>query len=193
MPRENVRDKLLAAGLATIHRFGFNGSSVEDITRAAGVPKGSFYNHFQSKEALAAEIVGLYWQGATDASLQTLGDRTLPPVERLKRYFSVLAEGLAGCDYKQGCLIGNLSTELANQSDVVRERLGSLLGRWTETLADCLHEAQDAGQISSDLDTTALAAFLVNAWEGTVLRSKVDRDGQAAAQFNQILLWVLRT
>ena len=92
LPKPNVRDKLLAAGLETMHCRGFNGCSVQDITQAAGVPKGSFYNHFESKEALGAELLDLYWQKATPA-LRILSDEALPPLERLKRYFDTLAEG----------------------------------------------------------------------------------------------------
>jgi TetR/AcrR family transcriptional regulator, transcriptional repressor for nem operon len=54
MPRPNG----LSVGLQTPHRRGFNATSVQDITDAAGAPKGSFYNHFESKDALAAEVVG---------------------------------------------------------------------------------------------------------------------------------------
>ena len=60
MARLNVREQLLSAGLDTLHRRGFNATSVQDITEAAGVPKGSFYNHFESKEALGAEAVVRY-------------------------------------------------------------------------------------------------------------------------------------
>src|SRR5262249_24318548 len=60
VPRPGLREQLLAAGLATFHERGFNATSVQDITDAAGAPKGSFYNHFESKEALAAEAVRRY-------------------------------------------------------------------------------------------------------------------------------------
>src|SRR6516162_778949 len=56
MAKANVRERLLDAGLETLHRRGFNGCGVQEITEAAGVPKGSFYNHFESKEAMAAKM-----------------------------------------------------------------------------------------------------------------------------------------
>jgi len=57
MPRPNVREKIIDAGLKVLIEKGFNGCGVQDITAAAGVPKGSFYNHFESKEALGGEVV----------------------------------------------------------------------------------------------------------------------------------------
>ncbi len=187
MPKPNVRDKLLAAGLETMHRLGFNGCSVQDITQAAGVPKGSFYNHFESKEALGAELLDLYWQKAANASLRILSNEALPPLERLNRYFDTLAEGLASLSYEQGCLLGNFGTELSDQSRLVRDRLSSVLAGWTRSLECCVRDAQLSGDVRADLDAADLAAFLVNAWEGTVLRTKVDRDGRAVAQFRTVV------
>jgi TetR/AcrR family transcriptional regulator, transcriptional repressor for nem operon len=191
MPKPNVRNKLLTAGLETMHRLGFNGCSVQDITQAADVPKGSFYNHFESKEALGAEILDLYWQKAA-VSLQILNDEALPPIERLKRYFDALAE-LTSLSYERGCLLGNFSAELSDQSSLVRERLSSLLASWTHSLARCVRDAQIAGEIRADLDASDLAAFFVNTWEGAVLRAKVDRDGRSLAQFSTVMFSAILT
>lgn len=185
MPNPNVRDKLLAAGLETMHRHGFNGCSVQDITQVASVPKGSFYNHFESKEALGAEVIDLYWQKAA-ASLRILSDEALPPLARLKRYFDALAE-LNSLSYAQGCLLGNFGAELSEQSRLVRDRLSSLIAGWTRAIECCVRDAQLVGEVRTDIDAAVLAAFLVNAWEGTVLRSKIDRDGRAIAQFSTVV------
>lgn len=60
MAKPHVREEILAAGLETLHNRGFNATSVQDITEAAGVPKGSFYNHFASKEELGSAFVAAY-------------------------------------------------------------------------------------------------------------------------------------
>lgn len=65
MPKPNVREQLMEAGLRTLHSQGFNGCAVQDITQAAGVPKGSFYNHFESKEALALAALEMFWVNGT--------------------------------------------------------------------------------------------------------------------------------
>jgi TetR/AcrR family transcriptional repressor of nem operon len=185
MPKPNVRDKLLSAGLETMHRLGFNGCSVQDITQAANVPKGSFYNHFESKEVLGAEILDFYWQKAA-ASLQILSNDTLPPIERLKRHFNALTV-LTGLNYERGCLMGNFGAELSDQSHLVREQLSCRFADWTHAIESCLREGQLAGEVRADLDAADLASFLVNAWEGAMLRAKVDRDGHAFEQFNTVV------
>lgn len=193
MPKPNVRDKLLVAGLETMHRLGFNGCSVQDIVQAAGVPKGSFYNHFESKEALGAELLDLYWQKTANTSLRILSNEALSPLERLRRYFDALAANLASLSYEQGCLLGNFGAELSDQSRLVRDRLSALLAGWTRAVECCIHDAQLAGEVRTDLDAAILAAFLISAWEGTVLRTKVDRDERAIAQFKAVVFSAILT
>lgn len=191
MPKPNVRDQLLNSGLDVLHHLGFNGCSVQDITQAAGVPKGSFYNHFESKEAFSAEILNLYWQKMADTSLRTLSDPNASPCERLRHFFDSLAAGLAHFDYERGCLLGNFGAELSEQSELVRDRLSILFASWTCSIENCVRDAQIAGEIRTDLDASVIAAFLVNAWEGAVLRSKVDQEENPLKQFNSVVFTLL--
>ena len=93
MARPSAKEQLIAAGLAILHERGFNGSGVQDITDAAGVPKGSFYNHFESKEAFAAEVLEHYWRQGS-CSLAMLSDERVPPLDRLRGYFDKMAAHL---------------------------------------------------------------------------------------------------
>ena len=186
MPEFNARDKILAAGLETIYSLGFNGCSVQDITNAAGVPKGSFYNHFKSKEMLGVEILNLYSRKAA-VNLMILSDTSISPLKRLERYFEILSQDLADLNYERGCLVGNFSAELSDQSDLIRQQVSNVFSAWVGAIEGCLRSAQQAGEIRTDIDASVLASFLANAWEGTVLRSKVERNGNAVEQFRAIV------
>ncbi|HVJ54267.1 MAG TPA: TetR family transcriptional regulator C-terminal domain-containing protein [Aliidongia sp.] len=187
MARPNCREKILDAAVQTLHERGFNGCGVQDITDAAGVPKGSFYNHFESKEVLGAEALDRFWQSSACGFLSILSDESLTPLDRLRRYFESAGSALAGRDYACGCLIGNLSVELSDQSRLVRDRLASVFAGWTRSIEICLRDAQRAGQVRADLDAGMLAGFLLNAWQGAVLRSRVEKDGGAFAAFQDII------
>ena len=186
MAKLNVREKILTAGFERLHRHGFNGSGVQDITDAAQVPKGSFYNHFESKEALGAAALDRYWQ-LTERGLQVLSDERTAPLERLKSYFQSLADLMRSWDYTKGCMVGNFGTELADHSRLIRDRLAMILAAWSRAIESCIREAQAAGAIETDLDAATLAAFLLNSWEGAVLRSKIDKDGKAQQQFLSVV------
>jgi len=182
MPRPSMRDQLIASGLETLHREGFNGSAVQDITDAAGVPKGSFYNYFESKEALALEVIDRYGEEVR-ALAGVLSDESLSPLERLRRYFALVATKFAARSYERGCLIGNLSNELADQSRLIRDRLSSNFAAWSRPIETCIRDGQKAGEISRDMDARVLADFLLNSLEGAMLRTKVEKDSSALDYF----------
>ena len=186
MPKPNVREQLIEAGLKTLLRQGFNGSGVQDVADAARVPKGSFYNHFESKEAFAAEVLERYWQaGAVRTAV--LRDLTVGPVERLRIYFGALFDAAVGPDFEKGCMIGNFSTELSDQSPEIRERLAAIYAAWTRSVESCVREAQNAKRVRVDLPASAVASFLINSWEGAVLRARVERDTSPFVQFEEVV------
>ncbi len=189
--KTNVRDRLLGSALEALHKNGFNATGVQDITDAAKVPKGSFYNHFDSKDALGVEVVGHYVAKGAERR-QALVDGSGAPLARLKAYFKALNQLGPASGFSRGCLLGNFSAELASQSPDIRQALAGALADWTKDIARVVAEAQQAGDIGRDLPAATLAAFLLNAWEGAVLRSRVDKsaaplDAFMSVAFNKIL------
>jgi TetR/AcrR family transcriptional regulator, transcriptional repressor for nem operon len=181
MPRSSVRELIVQAGLKCLSRKGFNRVGVQDITDTAGVPKGSFYNHFESKEALGAEIVDRY--GADKRRQELLADKSIPPLERLRRHYQRLSTLCTDAHFERGCILGNFSAELANESELIRESLRRLYGRWTKDVEATIAEAQEQGAVSKTLTAAELAAFLLDAYEGALLRARVERDGRAFERF----------
>jgi TetR/AcrR family transcriptional repressor of nem operon len=178
MKRPSVREKLVQAGLDQFHRAGFNGTSVEDITGSAGVPKGSFYNHFKSKEDLAVEVVQRYVELGPHAMLR---DTTVPPVKRLKRYFTAVIERFPG--QKGGCLLGNFSSEMADHSEPVRLRLETAFDEWQKLIASVIKEGQEAGEVDAKFKPEQLAGVLLSAFEGALLRARAANDPKALKEF----------
>ncbi|OBL07602.1 TetR family transcriptional regulator [Mycobacterium sp. 1245499.0] len=175
-PNPDVPRRLLAAGLDLVHARGFAASGVKDITDAAGVPKGSFYAYFPSKEAFAAAILEHYWADIEARLVPILGADG-PARERITRFFHALADEHATANFLLGCLVGNLSLELGGSSDQVRAELVRILDRWDTAIAECVRSGQrGSGEIRADLDAEQLAAQLIEAWEGAALRGKVTRS-----------------
>jgi TetR/AcrR family transcriptional regulator, transcriptional repressor for nem operon len=179
MPRPSnpeVRLRLLDAGLELVHARGFAASGVKDITDAAGVPKGSFYAYFPSKEAFAAAILEHYWSDI-EVRLLPILDSDGVAQERIIRFFRALTDEHEAGDFLLGCLIGNLSLELGGASESVRAELASILERWDGALTACVRAGQGAsGGVRSDLDAAELASMLIEGWEGAALRGKVTRS-----------------
>jgi AcrR family transcriptional regulator len=79
------------AGLKAMFRSGYTAASVRDICEAAGVPLGSFTNHFRSKEAFAQEVLDRYFAGTKQFVKEALDDKSLTPLQRLKRYLDIIS------------------------------------------------------------------------------------------------------
>jgi TetR/AcrR family transcriptional repressor of nem operon len=191
MPRPSnpeVRRRLLEAGLDLVHARGFAASGVKDITDAAGVPKGSFYAYFPSKEALAEAILEHYWSDIATRLLPILDENGLAQ-ERITRFFHTLADDHEAGDFFLGCLIGKMSLELGGSSEPVRAELLRVLDRWDEALTACVRSGQrDSGGIRMDLDAAELASLLIEAWEGAALRGKVTRSRAPYERFEAVTI-----
>lgn len=168
MPKPNNRQQILDAALAIFHENGFNATSVNDIVERASVPKGSFYNHFKSKDALGIEILEAYWDEGSPGRTKLLNPNVAAH-ERLKEYLGSV--GYNEC----GCLIGNFSGEVANL-EFFRNKLSTLINTWKVHIASCIKDGQKEGSIKADSTAEELAEFVVSCLQGSVLTAKVSKD-----------------
>jgi TetR/AcrR family transcriptional regulator, transcriptional repressor for nem operon len=187
MPKPSHREDILNAGLKVMFRAGYEGASVRDVCAAAGVPQGSFTNHFRSKEAFAQEVLDRYFANLQRTVRAALDDKSLSPRQRLKRYLDIISGVLAGAKWNRGCLIGDFSLETTSGSKRLRQRLEAIFQEWRAPFAACIAEAQAIGEIDSTFDPMDLAEFLLASWEGAILRMKVQRSPAALERFKNIV------
>jgi TetR/AcrR family transcriptional repressor of nem operon len=187
MGRPSLREDILNAGLKVMFQTGYQGASVRDICAAAGAPQGSFTNHFRSKEAFVQEVLDRYFADLKTVVSQALNDQSRTPRQRLKRYLDIISERLQGAKWNRGCLIGDLSLEASLQSKLLRKRLEEIFREWRTPFAECIAEAQAAGEIDSKFEPTDLAEFLLASWEGAILRMKVEGRPTALERFKNIV------
>ena len=191
MPRPanpETRSRLLEKGGDLVSSRGFNATGVQEITAAAGVPKGSFYNYFDSKEAFAVEVLSEYWDSVVELYGPILTDHRIPPLSRITRYFEGLADFHERHRYAVGCLIGNMALEVTPSSEEVRAKLAAIYREWSTSLADCLREAQVRKELARRRDASQLAAALIDTFEGAVMRAKVERSRAPFDSFERCVL-----
>ena len=98
-----------------IHAQGYAATGIQGIVEYANVPKGSFYNHFTSKEAFGADVIAAFSDRGQARLRDFLCNAEVAPLARLEAYFDARIKALKSSNYAGGCLLGNFSAELANQ------------------------------------------------------------------------------
>jgi TetR/AcrR family transcriptional repressor of nem operon len=191
VPKPSHREKILTEGLRVVQARGFGGASVRDIVQAAGVPQGSFTNHFASKEAFCLEILDLYFSDVRAMIQRTLRNDSLPPFKRLRAFVDAQIKYLNRIGWRNGCLIGNFSAEASEHSEVIRKRLVEIYEEMRQSVAYCLRAAVKSGELSRKNDCDELASFLIASLQGAILQSKAERTPVPIERFKHLLFSTL--
>jgi TetR/AcrR family transcriptional regulator, transcriptional repressor for nem operon len=170
-----TKDRLLDVGLTMILERGYNHLGIQDVLAATGVPKGSFYHHFESKEDFGLQVIDRYMVAVHAGLAECLGDKRVPPLQRVRNFFEATREKYRDEGYL-GCLLGGLGQELSGVSDVFRARIERCFQEIAGAIAKCIEEAIDKGELSKRTDARQLANLLVDCWEGAALRTRLVRD-----------------
>ncbi len=183
METQTTREHLIEVGLERIRSTGYAATGVKEILDLANVPKGSFYHYFPSKEAFALEVFQRYADGEMRRSERVLGNRTVAPLQRVRTYFEELIAVYGQRAAIRGCLIGSLSLEVADHNQKLQEQLKGSFSYWQQGLASVLQEAVDRGDLPSSSQPDELAGFLINSYEGALVRMKADQSDRPLETF----------
>ncbi|MFE1925923.1 TetR/AcrR family transcriptional regulator [Streptomyces asoensis] len=174
----DAKQKILGAARSLIEGRGYSALGVAEICKAAGVPKGSFYYFFDSKESLALAVMDEHWAAQRRNWERVLGGEG-KPLERLRRLFEETEAGQRatqdGCGTVSGCLFGNLTLELSNQTEAVRLRLKEIFEAQVDMVESVIAEARRRGDVSAT-DTREAARAVVAQLEGQVMFAKLYND-----------------
>jgi TetR/AcrR family transcriptional regulator, transcriptional repressor for nem operon len=171
----DTQQKLLETGMAMLLRHGYNDLGVAALLEQTRIPKGSFYHHFSSKEDFALQVIDLYLTEVHRGLDQCLGDRSVPPLARVRGFFEGTVQKYRGEGYL-GCLLGGLGQELSGVSETFRRKVEQCFNEIAGRIATTLQEAIDLGDLPKETDPQKMAELLVNCWEGAALRMRLRRD-----------------
>jgi TetR/AcrR family transcriptional repressor of nem operon len=177
--RTSGRERLLDAAIAVIRAQGLHATTVDDLCAAAGVSKGAFFHHFESKEALAVAAAD-HWSETTaqlfaDAPYHDHAD----PADRVLGYLDFRASLIGDAIELYSCLVGTMVQEAYATNPVIREACGSSILGHAATLeadiADALRAVRpDAVDVTAD--ATSLARYTQIVLQGAFVVSKAADD-----------------
>jgi len=184
MAGNDTRELILREGLALFLRHGYSATGLKTILDAAGVPKGSFYHFFpEGKEAFAAAVVDLYAVLAEKTRKDLLFAVKAPPLVRLRRYFEFYAKHFESIGFREGCLLGDLSAEVSDISEPIRLRIDAAFFAWESDVAKVIAEGAERGGLRAIGSPVQIARYLINGWEGALLRMKTEKTSAALDEF----------
>ncbi len=171
----DTQQRLLEQGMAMLLKRGYNDLGVASLLEATQIPKGSFYHHFSSKEDFALQVIDLYMTQVHQGLDHFLGDKSVPPLKRVRGFFEGTVQKYRGEGYL-GCLLGGLGQELSGVSENFRRKVEECFNAIAGRIAVVLQEAIDDGELAKGTDPQKMAELLVNCWEGAALRMRLRRD-----------------
>ncbi|MDA3915895.1 MAG: TetR/AcrR family transcriptional regulator [Deltaproteobacteria bacterium] len=171
--KQDTKQKIIQAGAKIIHRKGYNHTGIQEVLKAAGVPKGSFYFYFNNKEDFGLHVIDFFNNMLLGMVEPVISDKNISPVRRLENLFDLFIEIFQTLDYTCGCPIGNLSQEMGDLSPAFSAKLTDAVKLMVEMYKDILDEAKDQNLINKHITTKETADFIVSSWHGALIRMKI--------------------
>jgi TetR/AcrR family transcriptional repressor of nem operon len=180
--RHESKRKLLDAALRVIREKGYSATRVEDICEAAGLTKGSFFHHFDSKEALALAAAG-YWIEETGAKFEAAPyHEAADPVERLLAYVDFRKALVMGELPEFTCLVGTMVQEVYDTHPALREACNKSISGHAATLVPDIEEAMRRRGMKVDWTAESLALYTQAAIQGAFILAKAQHSAAIAGE-----------
>lgn len=164
------------------HEFGYTNTGINTILKVLEIPKGSFYNFFESKEDLLIHVIR--FQLERSKNIFEMATKENYNIEGIKLFFNSFFEMFESMDYKNGCPIGNMILELSDNSEKIRNELQT----WTSFMETEICKILEHEKFVYLMDNKSLASFIVATFEGVILKSKLEKNADALEQFKTIIL-----
>lgn len=178
-----TKDRILSVGIDLFSKKGYHNVGLKEILKKAEVPKGSFYYYFESKEDFGVQVINTYSSQGLVKFQRALEDETMSPKNRIIGFYTNMREHYLQKECKEGCLMGNSSNELSDLSESFSYAIAHGFNLWQSTLEKCIAEGQDAGEITENFESRMLASFVLNSWEGALLRMKSEKTVEPLKDF----------
>ena len=175
------KEALLRSGTKLFYDYGFHGTTVDAVLADAGVPKGSFYHHFGSKDAFGQAVVDRYMEFQRNLFHKWSSKKDLSTSDKLVGYAKEMSQMCVKSGFQRGCLAGKFSTEVAATSDVFRQQLSSHIEAWTTDLTTLLATGQEQDDVRTDRSAREIAKAVLSLIQGTFVLALSTRDKHTLA------------
>lgn len=187
---DKTKRRILEKACGLFYLRGYRGASVDDILRVSRVEKGTFYFHFENKEALGRAVIDAYAAKSLLSLRKALNSKGAP-LEGIYRLFFDQEKTLRASHWNGGCPIGNLAIELADRYPRFRAQLNLIFDAWAREIKIVLDKAQSEKKFKKSIDSRAMSRFIVAVLEGSALLVKTRKKREAHRHCTKSLRFLL--
>lgn len=185
---EHLREKLLDQGVSMFMEQGYHGTGIQEVVDKVGIPKGSFYNYFKSKEDFGSKAIIHYSNQFKEFLTSVLEESKSDTLAALNQFFDQLTKLFDDKDCRDGCLIGNFAAEISDSSTLGRETMQKCISEWQGIINEIMIRGQEKKVIRDDIAPNELADFLLNLLEGSLIRMKIESDTNPLKQMKKTFI-----
>ena len=174
-PREFDTDAALDRAMEAFWSKGYEATSLDDLCEVTGLSRSSFYAAFGSKRNLLLKSVDRYIE-QRNPKIAAILSQPLPIRDAFAALAGLFIDQIVAGPGRRGCFLGNCAAELPRSDRAALARVRHGLESTEATFRDALARAQSRGDLATDADVSALARFLMSAFQGLRLVGKVNPD-----------------
>jgi TetR/AcrR family transcriptional regulator, transcriptional repressor for nem operon len=176
MRKKYNKEDILVKGEKLVRERGYHNTGINDILEVCGIPKGSFYNFFKSKEDFCIQIIAMYSENLTEQYRSILSDASLNPLGRIRKLYESIMQAHIEEGFRSGSLITNLASEMGMLYPEIGKEINQRYQQWLDVIGECIQEGQDAGEITNEYPARVLAEYLHNSFYGSLSIMKVQQS-----------------
>ena len=193
VPKEVLFDEEIVLQRATdlFWLKGYNGTSMDELTKVTGLSRSSIYNTFGDKYNLFLKCLDFYKSNQQDKLKQSLS-KLSSPLKKLQMVFRFAIDEMANDKEQKGCLIVNTTAELANLEDRISLFVKGNMEEYEKLFQDWIKEGQHSGEISKSFSPLAVARHLYNTLSGLKIIAQTTNDKKALEDIAKVSLSVLQ-
>ena len=169
-------DDIIDKGTELFRKKGYNNVGINEILKACDIPKGSFYNFFETKEDFAEKVIDNYGVNSLAMISNALGDKRISPLQRLKNFYGMLINSNEMDGFNAGCLVTNLSMEVGGFNSVISDATNRSFTMWVKEIAKCVEQGQEQDEIIDHMPSGEIAEYLHAGISGAFSRMKVNKN-----------------
>lgn len=180
MTEPSTKERILDAAEAIMLEKSFHAVGLNEILKAVGVPKGSFYHHFNSKEDFGVQMLKHYVADASAYKRRALLSPE-PEADPRRRLLTFLESNIARLIDSQGkcpCLVLKLASEVADFSEPMRQVLANGSREWDAIVEELIHEGIQQGTIAENTDAATTARLIGSLWTGAMHQAVISRNAE---------------